>query len=215
MQLKIEKYVTQRNRWPTQGRHILAHLDDTSIVVYQAYSPTIARYAIEHRYFGGDHFSYRRMSWIKPNFLWMMYRSGWATKEGQEVVLGLRISRVFFDHLLCEAVASSFDAASGQSRSQWEHAIESSDVRLQWDPDHDPHGTKQARRAIQLGLRGRTLEAFGKRELLDVIDMTNFIAAQRQVLEGALDRLMMPVEQVYRPASKAVAENVGLSISEA
>src|SRR5262245_56200485 len=21
------------------------------------------------------------MSWVKPNFLWMMYRSGWATKE--------------------------------------------------------------------------------------------------------------------------------------
>lgn len=214
MQLQTEKYITQRERWPRQGRHILAHFDDASIVVYQAYSPAIARYAIEHRCFGGDHFSYRRMSWIKPNFLWMMYRSGWGTKEGQEVVLGLRISRVFFDHLLSEAVASSFDAESGQSQSQWERAVESSDVRLQWDPDHDPHGTKQARRAIQLGLRGRTLEAFGKQEILDVIDMSDFIAAQRQVLERGLDRLMIPVEQVYRPASKAVAENVGLSMSE-
>lgn len=215
MQLQTEKYITQRERWPTQGRHILAHFDDISIVVYQAYSPTIARYAIEHRCFGGDHFSYRRMSWIKPNFLWMMYRSGWATKEGQEVVLGLRISRVFFDHLLSEAVASSFDAASGKSRSQWEQAVGSSDVRVQWDPDHHPSGAKQNRRAIQLGLRGSTLEAFGKRELLDVIDMSEFIAAQRKVLEGSLDRLIMPIEHVYRPASKAVAENIGLSMAEA
>ena len=215
MQLKLEKYITQRNRWPTQGQHIPAHFDETSIIVYQAYSPAIARYAIEHRCLGGDHFSYRRMSWIKPNSLWMMYRSGWATKEGQEVVLGLRISRVFFDQLLGNAIASSFDSASGQSQSQWERAVESSEVRLQWDPDHDPLGAEQNRRAIQLGLRGRTLEAFGKKELLEVIDMTDFIAAQRQVLEGALDRLMMPIEQVYRPASKAVAENVGLSMSEA
>jgi len=28
------------------------------------------------------------MSWIKPNFLWMMYRCGWGTKEGQQVTLG-------------------------------------------------------------------------------------------------------------------------------
>lgn len=211
MQLKTEKYITQRNLWPTQGQHILAHFDETSIIVYQAYSPAIARYAVEHRCFGGDHFRYRRMSWIKPNFLWMMYRSGWATKEGQEVVLGLRISCVFFDHLLSEAVVSSFDGAFGKSRQQWEQAVQSSDVRLQWDPDHDPRGAKQNRRAIQLGLRGRALEAFGKRELLDVIDMSEFVAAQRKVLEGSLDQLMMPTEQVYRPASKAVAENVGLS----
>jgi len=24
-----------------------------------------------------------RMTWIKPNFLWMMYRSGWASKKNQ------------------------------------------------------------------------------------------------------------------------------------
>ncbi|MBQ1688320.1 MAG: DUF4291 family protein [Lachnospiraceae bacterium] len=29
----------------------------------------------------GSHFSMNRMSWIKPSFLWMMYRCGWGTKE--------------------------------------------------------------------------------------------------------------------------------------
>ena len=47
-----------------------------------------------HGYFGGDHFSLNRMSWVKPNFLWMMYRSGWGQKEGQVVVLAvLHLSR--------------------------------------------------------------------------------------------------------------------------
>ena len=82
--LRTEPYVAQTERWPKSGRHILAQFDDASVVVYQAYRPSIGRHAAEHGYFGGD-FSLSRMSWIKPNFLWMMYRSGWGTKEGQEV----------------------------------------------------------------------------------------------------------------------------------
>jgi hypothetical protein len=27
------------------------------------------------------------MSWIKPNFLWMMYCSGWGTKQRQRIIL--------------------------------------------------------------------------------------------------------------------------------
>ncbi len=46
-------YLEQAERWPTGGRHILAHFDDTTIVVYQAYRPSIARYALEHGRFGG------------------------------------------------------------------------------------------------------------------------------------------------------------------
>ncbi len=79
MHLPTELYTEQTVRWPSEGRHILAHYDDRSIIVYQAYRPSIGRFAIEHGYFGGD-FSFARMSWIKPNFLWMMYRSGWGTR---------------------------------------------------------------------------------------------------------------------------------------
>jgi hypothetical protein len=86
--------------------------------------------------FGGD-FSYSRMSWIKPNFLWMMFRSGWGTKEGQEIILGLRLRRPFFDSLLARAVASSWDPSDQVTNDKWKAAVASSDVRLQWDPDHD------------------------------------------------------------------------------
>ena len=34
-------------------------------------------------------YSTTRMTWIKPNFLWMMYRSGWAEKKGQENILAI------------------------------------------------------------------------------------------------------------------------------
>ena len=118
MPLVYEPYAEQVKVWPKTGRHILAQYDDDSVVVYQAYTPTISRYAIEHGRFGGD-FSYSRMSWVKPNFLWMMYRSGWGTKENQEVTLGLRVRRVFFDSLLAEAVPSSWDRDMYPTSEDW------------------------------------------------------------------------------------------------
>ncbi len=75
MTIRTESYLAQASRWPSEGRHILAQYDDESIVVYQAYRDSIGRFAAEHGYFGGD-FKLSRMSWIKPNFLWMMYRCG-------------------------------------------------------------------------------------------------------------------------------------------
>jgi hypothetical protein len=96
MPLPAELYVEQASRWPSKGKHILAHYAAETIVVYQAYRPSIGEYASKNGAFGGD-FSYSRMSWIKPNFLWMMFRCGWGTKEGQEIILGLRLRRPFFD----------------------------------------------------------------------------------------------------------------------
>ena len=95
--------------------------------------------------FGGDHFSFSRMSWIKPNFMWMMYRSRWGTKPYQDRVLAVRITRAGFDHILSLAYTWETKKVAGTK--------EPTLVRLQWDPDHDPRGDKLRRRAIQLGLR--------------------------------------------------------------
>jgi Domain of unknown function (DUF4291) len=92
MQLRIEPYLKQQENWPPSGKVILAQYDADSIVVYQAYRPSIGHFAAENGYFGGD-FKLSRMTWIKPNFLWMMYRSGWGSKEGQEVTLAIRLQR--------------------------------------------------------------------------------------------------------------------------
>lgn len=83
-------YLTQKEKWPAEGEHILASFDTETIIVYQAYNPRIGHYAVRHQRFGGD-FSMQRMTWIKPNFLWMMYRSVWGTKPNQEVVLAIRL----------------------------------------------------------------------------------------------------------------------------
>ena len=209
--LATTPYAEQLERWPQAGRHVLAHFDDDTIIVYQAYRPEIGNFAVEKGYFGGE-FKYSRMSWIKPNFLWMMYRCGWGTKEGQEIVLGLRLRREFFDSILAQAVPSSYQADHYPTREQWQEALATSSVRLQWDPDHDPSGAKVERRAIQLGLRGEVLESFSKRELLEVIDMTAFVAEQRlHAVSAGLADLRTPVEGVYVPADAAVAKRLGLA----
>ncbi len=210
--LATESYPEQVKVWPKQGRHILAQFDADTLVVYQAYHPSIGRYAVEHGAFGGN-FSYDRMSWIKTNFLWMMYRSGWGTKENQEVTLALRLRlrRAFFDSLLALAVPSTWDRNLYPTREGWSRAVGRSDVRLQFDPDHHPSGAKLERRAIQLGLRGSALEAFGRREQVAVVDLSGFVTEQRAVLASrGVSALVTPRERVYTPADPAVAARLGL-----
>jgi hypothetical protein len=200
VKLATRPHVEQRLLWPEDGRHVLAHHDADTIVVYQAYRPSTGAHAIAHGQLGGPDFSFNRMSWIKPNFLWMMYRCGWGTKEGQEVILGLRLPRPFFDSLMAAAVASTFHPETHANEQAWQAAVSNSEVRLQWDPDHAPSGAKLARRAIQLGLRGQALRALATDQLLEVIDMTGFVQAQRAHAQDDDPRLLMPVESVYRVA---------------
>jgi Domain of unknown function (DUF4291) len=211
MALALEPYAAQAARWPAAGRHILAHYDDDSVVVYQAYRPAIGHYAAEHGHFGGE-FLLSRMSWVKPNFLWMMYRSGWGTKEGQEVVLAVRLRREAFEQILALAVPSSYDRARYESREAWSHAVGRSSVRLQWDPDHGPSGTPVERRAVQLGLRGETLQRYAREWLLGVEDISGLVAEQREKrYKRDWGGLLTPREDVYRPADPAVATALGLA----
>ncbi|MBS1792691.1 MAG: DUF4291 domain-containing protein [Acidobacteria bacterium] len=206
--LKTIAYDEQQPCWPAGGRHILAQFDDDSIVVYQAFRPAIGRFAAEKGFFGGP-FSYDRMSWIKPNFLWMMYRSGWGAKEGQEVVLAVRLKRDFFDRILAAAVPSSFDENLFPERAEWSAAVAASDVRRQWDPDHDPTGAPLRRRAVQLGLRGAALAEYGRAALVEIEDISAFVAEQRANVGSPA--LFVPEERIYRSAADATAARLGLS----
>lgn len=210
MNLAVEPYTQQRQRWPQSGRHILAQFDQETIVVYQAYRPQIGHHAAQHGRFGAG-FSLSRMSWIKPNFLWMMYRSGWGTKEGQEVVLAIRLLRTGFDQILSEAVHSSFDSSVHRTEQDWKAALARSAVRLQWDPDHHPSGAKQERRAIQLGLEGGALRSYVDEWTVSIEDISEFVARQRQTVESkALDQLLIPREDVYPVSDPGVASKLGL-----
>ena len=189
----------------------MAHYNGASIVVYQAYKPSIGRLAAQHGYFGGE-FSYTRMSWCKPNFLWMMYRSGWGTKEGQEVTLALHLKRAFFDALLEQAVPSTYDSAVYPDKEKWSAAVAASEARLQWDPDHDPAGASVTRRAIQIGMRGAILQEYGREAILEIEDISDFVAAQRVNLNApSFPDLLTPSERVYKPTNASTSAKLHLS----
>jgi hypothetical protein len=144
----------------------------------------------------------------------MMYRCGWATKENQEVVLAVRIRREGFDEILRQAVASTFAAARCANESAWQESLRTSNVRLQWDPDHDPHGGKLSRRAIQLGLRGEMLKSYGGSWIVSIEDISGFARDQHAVLtEHGPDALMTPKEEVYPVDDAQVREQLGMDLS--
>ena len=207
--METKKYVEQIKNWPNEGRHILANYNQETISVYQAYVNDIAKYAVKNQKFGGS-FGYSRMSWIKPNFLWMMYRSGWASKIGQEHILEIIINRIFFEEILEKAVKSTYDPELFETKEAWKKAIELSEVRLQWDPDHTPKGEQTIRKAIQLGLRGSILRRFGEKEIIKINDITNFVIEQKANMEKSMEELLIPIERVYIPINKKGIENIQL-----
>ncbi len=212
MNILTESYPEALRNWPSDGQHILAHQAAGQLVVYQAYKPAIADFAVQNQCLGGADFSYGRMSWIKPNFLWMMYRCGWASKESQERVLAFWLDRLAFEEILGQAVFSTFTAGNYASAEAWKQELATKPGRLQWDPDHDPYGGKMPRRAIQLGLKGEMLEKFGKQQVTLIEDVTDFVQQQKMhVNNRQLERLQIPQERVYTLSDEALSQKIGIA----
>ncbi|KQM62831.1 hypothetical protein ASE55_00105 [Chryseobacterium sp. Leaf201] len=194
-EFKLKKYKEQLQDWPQQGHHIMAQYDDEKIIVYQSYRKEIGEFAVKNQYFGGA-FSLERMTWIKPNFLWMMYRNGWGTKEDQEYVLAIHLKMEAFKKYLENAVYSSYSSRLEISGEEWKHQVKESSVRLQWDPDHDPSGRKLERKAVQIGLRNDFITSFAREDIISIHDISDFVKEQHQfVLNNDPDSLMLPEEK--------------------
>ncbi len=211
-QLRYTPYIDQAKRWPDQGRVILAQYDDDCVVVYQAYRKSIGRAAAAQNTLAVDGFRMDRMSWIKPNFLWMMYRSKWATDTDQRVVLAIWITRDGFEEVLRTAVHTKYLEGMYPSRAAWQAALDASEVRLQWDPDHDPRGTRIKRRAIQLGLSGSMLERFVHEWTVQVENITGFVTQQAR-FQHDTTFLFTPYEKVYPVRDEALTARLGLDKS--
>ncbi len=209
MPLTTAPYREQEPTWPRVGRHVMAQFGPDTVVVYQAFRPEIGRYAVEHQRFGGP-FGMGRMSWVKPNFLWMMYRSGWGTKPDQGVTLAVTLHRPAFDAILAAAVHSTYVADVYGAEQQWRREVARSDVRLQWDPDHGPTGAPLARRAIQLGLRGNALARYAADWIVSIEDVSPFVAEQRVALAaGGSQSIRVPAEAAYPVDDPTTATRLG------
>lgn len=209
--MKLEKYIEQKERLPKSGKQIIGRLQGENIIVYQAFNPNIAAYAVKNQKFGGEHYSFNRMSWIKPGFLWMMYRAGWASKEHQQRILAITLPLEKFKLILREATISSYSDEIYATHEEWKTELEKTEVRLQWDPDHDPHGKKQERKAIQLGIKGDIFKKFCTEWIIKIEDITPFVKEEyEKVLANKLDNLEIPFEEVITIKDEAINKRLGI-----
>ncbi len=212
MKLLLKPYKEQVKEWPQEGHHIMAQYDDEKVIVYQSYRPAIGNFAYRNQFFGGP-FKLTRMTWIKPNFLWMMYRNGWGTKEGQEIVLAIHLKREAFERYLSKAVYSNYQEDIYKTKEAWQEAVKSSEIRLQWDPDHDPYGAKVDRRAIQIGIRNQEIVSYAKDDILEIEDISAYVNEQYQhVLANRLDDLILPSEAPYMPKDIEVVKRLRIGL---
>lgn len=189
------------------SKEIFAQYDKQCIRVYQAYNPVIAKEAVALQTFG-DNFNLNRMTWIKPSFLWMMYRSSWGTKKNQECILALDIYREQFHDLLSKAVLTSPDAVVYEG-VQWEKAFAEATVYCQWDPDRNVNGNAINRAAIQIGLKGGTLRDFLDKGIYQIEELTPLVKKwNEQRKAGTLHVKNLPMEKMYPIEDKTIRKRL-------
>ncbi|WP_335936201.1 DUF4291 domain-containing protein [Streptomyces sp. PTD5-9] len=183
----------------TPRYRIHAQYDARTIVVYQAYSPAIADPCLRAGRFVAP-FSFHRMTWIKPSFLWLMHRSNWARKAGQERVLAVRITRDGWEEALSSAVLTTSDPA----------AVAQAPVHVQWDPERSLRGAALNHYSIQVGVGRGLIRAFAEEWVVDLTDITprvRAITAARQNGRAARAQRLLPPERPY-PVPAALAKRL-------
>lgn len=193
----------------TPQHQIRADFDRETIVVWQAYKPEIAEPAVAAQRFV-EPFSFGRMTWIKPSFLWMMHRSNWAQKSGQERVLAIRITRAGWEKALANATLTSWSRKLHATEAAWREQFKQSLVHVQWDPERTLRGGGLPHRSIQVGISRRLIREYVADWIVAIEDFTPRVRKIYELLHGgradkAQDQL--PPEKVY-PVSAALAKRL-------
>jgi hypothetical protein len=198
MLFQVNKEINLKPKVPY--RQIRALQTEGLIRVYQAYSPSIALPAVKAQTFVSP-FSSTRMTWIKPSFLWMMYRSNWGNSHNQERVLAIDITVEGFRWAMEHSCLSHFDTTMYESNDAWAHQLANSCVRIQWDPERNWKLGELPYRSIQVGITGEAVRRFTSdwiRKITDISDVVESIRnAESTVKESMIEsitKLELPFE---------------------
>eukprot|EP01134_Creolimax_fragrantissima_P002204 CFRG2204T1 len=181
-------------------REIRALYNDDTVRVYQAYSDEIADKALAHGTFVSPPFKMDRMTWVKPSFLWMMYRSGWGDKDSrQNRILAIDIKREGFEWALENSILSHW-TGENIDKDEWLRVKKATPVRIQWDPERNLHSQPLKHRAIQIGLSNEAVALYVNEWIQNISDVTELAKdilslKNSNQLEAAMKRL--PIETPY------------------
>ncbi|MFF9143913.1 DUF4291 domain-containing protein [Streptomyces sp. NPDC014861] len=192
----------------TEPKHQIRALHtDATVTVYQAYSPEIGLAAARDGRFPAV-WQRDRMTWIKPSFLWMMYRCGWGTKEGQEHVLAVEIAREGFEWALRHSCLSHYERGLHTDRNTWRRQLKRAPARVQWDPERDLHLQPLPHRTLQLGLADEAAHLYADEWIVSITDVTALARlVHARVQGGELDaaQQLLPPERPYPVSDEVLA----------
>ncbi|MCF2526255.1 DUF4291 family protein [Yinghuangia soli] len=178
---------------------IRADFGADTITVYQAYPAAVADAALAAGQFAAP-FSFRRMTWIKPSYLWLMKRSNWGRKPGQERILAVRITRAGWEQALALAVPTTGDPG----------ALAAADVHVQWDPERSLRGAALNHYSIQIGVGRPRIREFAEDWTTGITDLTARTHRIAELVRAGRDdqaKRLLPPERVY-PLPEAVARRL-------
>ena len=193
---------------------IRADYNQHTITIYQAYNDAIADVAVRDGRFGAS-FSFNRMTWIKPSYMWMMERSNWGLKKDQQHILAIRIKRTFFDTLLEQAVLTTPEAHVYPQAGIWETLFAQANVYVQWDPERSINGKKLEHRSLQLGISRNLISQFNEDAIVAIDDLTPLVRKCHNLLingKTTQAKSFLPPEKIY-PVSAAARKALGMKNS--
>ena len=184
---------TSPSKSPIPYRQIRALHTPTHITLYQAYNTTIATAAVAHQLLSASpSFSPSRMTWIKPSWAWMLYRSGYSYKDAnQERILALTMRLDDFFALLSKGIPVEGEEGLPE-------------VRIQWDPERTVRLEKLGHRSIQIGVP-RGIVGWWVGRIVGIEDVTERARELKKVLDAEGERVtdeelvrrgLVPVETV-------------------
>lgn len=206
----ILTYVEFENNLGGKMRKIHAVYNDKTIRVYQAYRNEIADEALKIGTFGNN-FKKDRMTWIKPSFLWMMYRSGWGEKEGQARIMGIDILNEGFFEILKNSVLSHYDNEIHGNQEKWKYEKDKFSGRCQWDPERDIFGMPLNYRAIQLGIKNEMVHNYINKWIVNIEDLTDNVKILKNMRDNKEDiSEYLPKEKEYKISNIEVIKRLGI-----
>ncbi len=191
---------------------IRADYDKDTIVIYQAYRSAIADAALKAGRLVPP-FSLKRMTWIKPSFLWLMERSNWGKKSGQENILGVRITREGWDKALSLAVLTTPELSVYGTHKSWQRQFDQALVHIQWDTERSLRGAALPYYSIQIGLSRHIIQEYVDQWVVDVQDYTPLVRKMIGLIQSGKEknaRKLFPQERVY-PVDEAIGRRLLIS----
>ncbi len=191
---------------------IRADYDADSIVIYQAYQTAIAAPAIEQQKFVLP-FSLERMTWIKPSFLWLMHRSNWGQKNGQENILAVRIKRSGWNKALALGVLTHPEPSIYVDANEWDTDFEKAHVHIQWDTERSLRGAALNCYSIQVGITRHLIQEYVDDWVLKIENITALVQKIRTLIKTGKQKnikQLLPRERVY-PIDARIGKNIMIS----